>query len=85
MDREDMQAFLAKVKTQRDELQVQMHLAKAEARDLWEEMEKKWREMELKAKQVGGVAAEASHDVGDAVRALGTEIKAGYERIRKSL
>lgn len=85
MDKDDIQAFLDKVKTQRDELNVRMHLAKAEARDLWEEMEKKLQQMESKAKQVGNATADASHEVGKAVRLLGEEIKAGYERIRKSM
>ena len=85
IDKDEIQQALEKLKTQRDELRVQMHLAKAEAKDVWENMEQKWNEFEPKAKQVGNAAAEASKDVLEAARQLGKEIKEGYEHIRKSL
>ena len=85
IDQEDIQKVLENLKQQRDELRLQMHLAKAEAKEVWENMEKKWDEFEPKAKQVGGATAEASKDVFAAARQLGKEIREGYEHIRKSL
>ena len=40
------------LKTQRDELRVQMHLAKAEIRDEWEEIEKKWAHAEARFEEI---------------------------------
>lgn len=83
--REDVTEMLEKLKTQRDELRVQIHLGAAEARQQWDELEKKWSDFETKARQVGGATAEAGKDVLGAAGELGAELKAGYEKIRKSL
>ncbi|MFW2403737.1 MAG: hypothetical protein ACN4GT_03145 [Gammaproteobacteria bacterium] len=69
----------------RDELRVQMHLAKADARDEWEKLEAKWEDFEKKLDKAGDVAEDAAEDVGKALSALGEEIKSGYERIRKEM
>ena len=39
MDNEKLENLWQELKTERDELRVQMHLAKAELRDEWEELE----------------------------------------------
>ena len=85
VDKEDLNEFVENLKTQRDELRVKMHLAAADAKDQWEELEGKWEHFEAKAKQVSDQAAEASKDVWAAARDLGAEIKQGYDRIRKTL
>ncbi|MCG6975407.1 MAG: hypothetical protein LJE56_03240 [Acidiferrobacterales bacterium] len=85
VDREDFNEFVENLKTQRDELRVKMHLAAADAKDQWEQLEGKWGHFEAKAKQVGEQAGEASKDVWAAAKDLGTEIKEGYDRIRKTL
>lgn len=84
-DKEDLQKLWEQVKTSRDELRVQAHLAKAEMQDLWNDLEDKWKQFEPKAKQVGEATAEASKEVAGAAKELGKEILAGYDRIRKSL
>ena len=38
----DIDDFWEKLKAQRDEMLVQAHLARAEFRDEWDEVEKKW-------------------------------------------
>ena len=85
VDREDFNEFVENLKQQRDELRVKMNLAAADAKDEWEKLEKQWGHFEAKAKQVGGETAGASKDVWDAVKDLGSEIKDGYDRIRKTL
>jgi len=84
-DKEDIAKLLAELKTKRDELRVQAHLAKAEMKDLWVDLEGKWKEFEPKAREVGAATAEASKDVAGAAKNLGKELLAGYERIRKSM
>jgi len=84
-DKEDIAKLLAELKTKRDELRVQAHLAKAEMKDLWVDLEGKWKEFEPKAREIGAATAEASKDVAGAAKNLGKELLAGYERIRKSM
>jgi hypothetical protein len=85
VDKEDFNEFLENLKTQRDELKLKMHLAAADAKDEWNELEGKWEHFEAKARQAGEQAADASKDVWDAAKTLGAEIKQGYDRIRKTL
>jgi len=73
------------IQRMRDELRVQIHLAKADARDLWERTERKLEEVEGKLKLVSKGAAEPLHDVAEVARGLLREIRDGYLRIRKSL
>jgi hypothetical protein len=83
--REDLSAMTENLKTQRDELRVRLHLGAADARQEWEQLEEKWSQFETKARQVGAATAEVSKDVATAAEQLGQQLKAGYERIRKSL
>ncbi len=77
--------LVQKLKTERDELRVQMHLAKAEAQEEFAELEKKWDQFHTRASAVGDVAAGASKDVGAATRSLGEELKRGYKRVRDAI
>ncbi|MFZ5593474.1 MAG: hypothetical protein ACOY4D_04310 [Pseudomonadota bacterium] len=83
--RKELDTLLDGLKQQRDELIVQLHLAKAEARAQWEEMEKKLEHLRAKAEQAGGIAGEVSQDVFAALKLAVEEIQRGYERIRKTL
>jgi predicted nucleic acid-binding Zn-ribbon protein len=82
---ERIQDAVEKLRQQRDELRLKMHLAKADARDEWEELEGKWESLKDRLKAAGGEASEASEDIGGALRGLASEIKKGYERIRNQL
>jgi hypothetical protein len=77
------------LKQQRDELELKMHLGKAEARTEWEKLDKKFSQLiaETKAqsKPLRDAASETASDVGSALELLGDEIKKGYERLRGSL
>ena len=85
-DIKDKMATLTEdLRQSRDELRVQMHLAKAEGRDEWEELEKKWGEFQVKLGKVEGAAGDAGKDVGTALSELGKELKTGYKRIRDAI
>ncbi|MDH5633857.1 MAG: hypothetical protein OEZ10_12800 [Gammaproteobacteria bacterium] len=80
-----IQDTVEKLKTQRDELIVQINLAKAETRDEWEKMEKRWHEIDQKIKTVGKEAREASEDVVSALGLLADEVADAYKRIKSQL
>lgn len=80
---EDIEEMVEKLKGERDELLVKLHLAKMEASEEWQELERKWSKLQTQAKKAGGAAAESTGDIGAAVQLLGEEIKAGFKRIAK--
>jgi len=82
---EELNELAATLQQARDELRVDMHLAKAEIREDWEELEKQWEHFRQKMHRVGHEAAEAGEDVAEATSLLGAELKKGYQRIRKIL
>lgn len=83
--RHDLDRMVADLQTQRDELRVRLHLAKAEAKDEWEKLEKKWEHLRGRLEVVGREAKDASKDVLAATRLLAREIKEGYDRVRALL
>ena len=71
------------LKQERDELKVKLNLAKLEASDEWNKLEKKLAKLEQKARELGGVTMESSHDIGAAAKLLGEEIRDGLKKIGK--
>ena len=82
---ENMQELIEELRQVRDEIRVQIHLAAADARDEWEELEKKWGHFSAHAEQIGETAAEAAEDIGEALELVGEELRKGYRKIRKQL
>lgn len=76
----DIDKVIAELKQKRDELALQIHLGSKEAQDEWAELEKKWEEFSAEAK-----LEKSAGDIGDAVSALGGELKSAYDRIRKAM
>ncbi len=80
-----LEIIVAKLKTERDELRLKMHLAKEDLQDEWEEMEQKWAKLEPKLSAVKQEARESSEDIGSAVKLLTEEIRGAYQRIKQKL
>lgn len=78
-------ATVKELKQERDELRVKLELAKMEVGDEWEKVERKLHQLEAKAKEVGGAAAEASHEIGAAAKLMGEEIREGFKQIARKL
>ncbi len=81
----DVQEILDELRTTRDELRLQMHLAATEIRGEWEVLERKYEHFRSRAEVVGEATGEAAEDVGDALELVGAELRKGYKRIRKAL
>jgi len=79
------QAVLTDLERERDELKLRIHLAKAEGRDEWARIDQKLAELRFRAGAAGAEARDAMDDVGEAARKLADEIKAGLDRVRKTL
>ncbi len=69
----------------RDELSVQAHLAKAEAKDLWARLEEDWSKFQSELKHVRFAANQSTQEVSAAAELLFTSLKDGYQKIKQSL
>lgn len=81
----EIEELVKELKEDRDELHLQIHLAKADARDEWEKAEKKWRTLKKKVETAAREGKAASRDVGAAAKLLVDELKEAYTRIRRKL
>jgi archaellum component FlaC len=83
--KEALERELALLAQMRDELKVQMHLAKADAKDEWNRLEKKLETVQSELRTLGEDAKAPLREVQSASRALLDELKKGYERVRAQL
>ncbi len=81
----DLDAVVTDLKRVRDEVRVQMHLAKADAKDEYERLEHEWEHVRAKLGVLGEEAGKAAADVGSALRLAVDELRHGYERVRQLL
>ena len=77
--------LLAKLRRQRDELRVQLHLASLETKEEWEVLEGKWAHLNSKLKQITDEVKHSGREVGHSLGQIGREIESGYQKIRKLL
>ena len=77
--------MLEDVQRQREELNLQMHLAKAEARDEWQALEQKWRELKPKFDAAGSEAMKSGENVLAGLQMTLEELRKGYERVKDRL
>lgn len=73
------------LKHQRDELRLKLHLGGQELRDEWEKLDDRFAELSRRYQPVKEAVEESADDVWEALQLLGSEIKEGFARIRKSL
>lgn len=69
----------------RDQLILKVHLAKADLRSEWEELEKKWTLLQSRLKVLEVAGKGAAQDVRAAAQQLLQELKVGFERMRDAL
>jgi BMFP domain-containing protein YqiC len=83
--REELEKLMRQLEQQRDELRVKMSLAKLDAREEWNKLEKKWGELKAKTQPVREELGTTAGNVGAALRIAAEEIRDGYARLRKRL
>lgn len=77
--------IVSRLRQERDEIRLKMHLAKAEIRDEWETLEGKWEHLEDRLASVAGETREAGKGVGTAFGIVADELGEAYRRIRSKL
>jgi uncharacterized protein with NRDE domain len=83
--RTELRERVARLKTQRDELRVQIHLANAEVRDEWEKLEVKWEHYQARILAASTAASDAAREVMSALQLIGDELAEAYRRIKNGL
>ena len=81
----DIDDLWKKLKTERDEMRVQAHLARAEFRDEWEELEQKWQKAEKAFDRLQDQAVETTAEMQRSAKVVMEEIAGAYDRIRQRL
>lgn len=76
----DWETLSGELRRMRDELKLKIHLGSRDAQDRWAELETRWARFEAEAR-----LRQTSREVGAALDLLGSELKEGYERLRKAL
>ena len=83
--KEEFNNLIEKLKTQRDEINLKMHLASMNAKTEFEEAEKRWLQVKTKAADIADDAVVTSEEVIAKTRIVGEELKETYRRIAKRL
>lgn len=71
------------LKRVRDELKVQAHLGKAEAKETWNRLEAHWPTVENKIKEIEASAVDLADELVESTKSLVDEIRQGYQKMRK--
>ncbi len=83
--KEEFNKLMEKLKMERDEVSLKIHLASMDAKKEYEEAEKKWPEVKAKASQIADDAVETSEELIAKVKVVGEELKETYSRISRRL
>ncbi len=70
------------VETLRDELEVQLHLAKADSKDEWKRLEKRYQEAKRKRGPVTETIDETAKGVWSGLEQSLEELRDGYRKLR---
>ena len=83
--KEEFDVLLAKLKIEREKLNLKMHLASMEVKEEFGEAEKKWVHVKQKAAEFADDTKEASEEIIDKAKIVGEELKEAYSRINDRL
>ncbi len=81
----DFSRVLENLRRQRDELNLQIHLGKAEARHGWQKLELRWQQLKPKLRAGGSEALRVGRNVLAGVRLIVDELRKGCAQIRNRL
>ena len=83
--KEEFMNLLEKLKVERDEINLKLHLASMEAKDEFAKAEKQWVQVKAKATEIAGTTKESSVEAIAKAKIVAEELKATYQRIKQRL
>ena len=81
--KQEFEHLVDKLKVERDEINLKLHLASMEAKDEIKLAEKQWVVVKAKASEIADTTKENSHEVIAKAKIVGEELKDAYKRINK--
>ena len=81
----EFDSLIEKLKSQRDEIMLKLHLASMEAKEEIEEADKHWEDLKIKAAEIADESKETSEEYIAKAKIIGEELKEAYSRISKRL
>lgn len=84
-ERSALKELITTLRQQRDELRVRMHLAKADVRDEWNEVQRRLDKLADDFEPLKSAVGDSADDVVTGLKNVGEEIKQTFDRIRRSL
>ena len=83
--KDDMKELSQTLQRYRDEVRVQLHLARQDVKDEWDDLDVYWQRFRSKVDDIVHDAEDTSQEARQSVRELGDELRKGYERLSKRL
>jgi chromosome segregation ATPase len=80
-----LEDVISKLKQERDELKLQMHLASMEAKDEYDRISGKVDDLTDQYEPVKDAVADTAENLFTALGMVADELKVGFKRVRKSL
>ena len=77
--------LLEKLKSERDNIMLKLHLASMEAKEEFEAAEKNWDSIKIKASEIADDSKETSDEFIAKAKIVGEELRETYNRISKRL
>ena len=82
---EKSEKIFKELQTERGNIEVKLHLLNMDAKEEWNELEKKYEKFKTKASTIADVTADSAGEVAEAIKLVGEELREGYKRIRNSM
>lgn len=82
---EQLEQTWQQLKTQRDEIRVQIHLAKAELKDEWEKLDPTWQKAQHEYEELKEATEDAANEMHKSLTVITDELSSAFERIKKRL
>ena len=82
---EELKTLADRIKQYRDEARVQLHLARQDVKDEFEDLEQQWDKFKIRFDQVIDDASDASKEARQTAKKVGEELKTGYQNIRDKM
>lgn len=84
-DHEMLRLKIGRLRRTRDQLYLKVHLGQMDAREFWDDLEKRWNHLEANAKHLTRESEDALDGVAGVVRDHITELREGYDRLASML
>ena len=83
--KKEFDALIQTLKTDRDEINLKLHLASMDVKNEFESIDQKWDLVAQKAAEFADDTLEVSEEVIEKAKLVGEELKEAYQRIRARL